>query len=99
MYLTNIYQITVLLAVLFCLLYFFLKDPLVNTFTKNEDVREIYNSVFVISIFCIFADFGRGICVGVVRALERQGLAFRFNFSISWFIMIPLSGELRQPLH
>lgn len=89
-YLRNIYQLTAVLAVLVCLLYFLLKTPLVNTFTQNEEVRSVYRSIFVISVFCIFADFGRGIQVGVVRALERQGLAFKFNFSISWFIMIPL---------
>ena len=33
----------------------------------------------------------------MVRALERQGLAFKFNFVVSWFIMIPLCYILPNP--
>lgn len=50
----------------------------------------MYRDVYFITIFSIFVDFGRGIMVGVIRALERQKLAFKFNVCISWLIMIPL---------
>lgn len=42
-------------------------------------------------------DFGRGLQVGVIRSLEKQGLAFKFNFTISWLIMIPLCYVLPFP--
>jgi len=86
----TMFHITIGLALIISSIYWAMQEVILNGFSKNEDVKEELLSHYIITVVTIASDFGRGIMVGVIRALERQGMAFKFNFSISWFIMIPL---------